>query len=463
MFVPDDTIVAVATPPGRGGIGVVRLSGPRAREVARSILDRGAEVEPRRATHTFVRARARSETAADRLDEVIVTLFPGPASYTGEDVVEISAHGSPVVLQGIVGEAMAAGARLAEPGEFTLRAFLHGRIDLVQAEAVADLVDAVTPLQARVAFDQLQGTLTRAVREIESELFDLSALLEASVDFPEEGYHFVAPEEARRRLGEAIAGLRTLLGDARRGRAVREGRQVVIVGKPNTGKSSVFNYLVGSDRAIVTPVPGTTRDLVSETASLDGLPLRVVDTAGFRSTTDLIENEGVIRAMRAATVADVVVVVLDRSRPLDDDDRAVLAPVAATGVERLVVVNKIDLPASWAEEEVGEIGGEPVRVSMTERAGLDSLRGALMAKLAGAERLEDPPGLSNIRHIELLERAGQTLERAAEVVGEAGTALPEELVLHELQEARASLEEICGRRSSEELLHHIFSRFCVGK
>jgi tRNA modification GTPase len=461
LFVPDDTIVAVATPPGRGGIGVVRISGPAARQVAQSMLDRGEDLEPRRATHTFVRAQTRAAGAGEHLDEVIVTFFPGPASYTGEDVVEVSAHGSPVVLRGILREAMAEGARLAEPGEFTLRAFLHGRIDLVQAEAVADLIDAVTPLQARVAFDQLQGTLTKAVHEIEVELFDLSALLEASVDFPEEDYHFLAPGEAGRRLAEAAAWVRALLGDARRGRAVREGRQVVIVGKSNTGKSSVFNNLVGSDRSIVTPVPGTTRDLVSETANVEGLALRVVDTAGLRQTTDVIEKEGVTRADQAATAADVVVVVLDQSRPLDEEDRAVLA--RTRGADRLVVVNKIDLPVSWGEGERREVGGDAIRVSMTEGIGLSGLRDALVAKVAGTESLQEAPAVSNIRHIELLERALRALDRAGEAVAEPGKALPEEFVLDELQEARGALEEICGRRSSDELLHHIFSRFCVGK
>ena len=460
MFVPDDTIVAVATPAGRGGIGVVRLSGPDARQVAQSMLGREEDLEPRRATHTFVRART-TERAGEQLDEVIVTFFPGPASYTGEDVVEISAHGSPVVLHGILREAMAEGVRLAEPGEFTLRAFLHGRIDLVQAEAVADLVDAVTPLQARVAFDQLQGTLTRAVHDIEAALFDLSALLEASVDFPEEGYHFLAPGEAGGRLEASAAKVRALLGGARRGRAVREGRQIVIVGKPNTGKSSVFNNLVGSARAIVTSVPGTTRDLVSEMANLEGLPLRVVDTAGLRQTVDLVESEGVIRAAQAATVADVVVVVLDQSRPLDEDDRAVLAQTR--GAERLVVVNKIDLPVAWGAEERREVGGEAIQVSMTEGTGLCGFREALVAKVAGTESLRESPAVSNIRHIELLERAMRALERASEAVAEPGEALPEEFVLDELREAREALEEICGRRSSDDLLHEIFSRFCVGK
>ena len=231
---------------------------------------------------------------------MVATYFPGPASYTGDDVVELSAHGSPVVLRAIVTAAIAAGARLAEPGEFTLRAFVNGRIDLMQAEAVADLIDAVTPLQARAAFDQLHGTLTRTIGAIDAALFDLIARLEASVDFPEEGYHFVDPDALATVAGRAASnGRDRLLADAQRGRLVREGLQIAIVGKPNVGKSSLFNALVGASRAIVTDGPGTTRDLVTEVVDLDGLRVTLVDTAGLRETSDSIEAEGVERARQA--------------------------------------------------------------------------------------------------------------------------------------------------------------------
>src|SRR5438477_4811462 len=263
-FSTTDTIVAIATPPGRGGIGVVRFSGPDARAIAGGLIACARPLEPRYATFTLVRA-------ADAIDHVVVTYFPAPHSYTGEDVVELSAHGSPVVLRAIVAAGAAGGARLAEPGEFTLRAFLNGRIDLPQAEAVADLIDAVTPLQARAAFDQLQGTLTTAIAGIDAALFDLIARLEASVDFPDEGYHFIDPDA----LAAAIDGLRErtgkLLADGGRGRLVREGLQIAIVGKPNVGKSSVFNALAGASRAIVADIPGTTRDLVTAAIDLGGL------------------------------------------------------------------------------------------------------------------------------------------------------------------------------------------------
>ena len=295
MFSTSDTIVAIATPPGRGGIGVVRLSGPEAHAVARRLLTHGGPLEPRRATFTTAVAGA-DRSRSDALDQVIATYFPAPASYTGEDVVELSAHGSPVILRAIVASAIEHGARLAEPGEFTLRAFLNGRIDLMQAEAVADLIDAVTPLQARAAFDQLQGTLTRTIGEIDAALFDLIARLEASVDFPDEAYHFVEPGELAAAIDRLSARIDALLGDARRGRLVREGLHIAIAGKPNVGKSSVFNALVGASRAIVTDVPGTTRDLVTEVVDLDGLRVTLIDTAGLRETGDLVESEGVERA-----------------------------------------------------------------------------------------------------------------------------------------------------------------------
>ncbi len=327
MFSTSDTIVAIATPPGRGALGVVRLSGPTARDVAGAILTVRQPLAPRHATFTRVRNTADTIDANDRgsstseglSDQVIATYFEHPASYTGEDVVEISAHGSPVVLHQILTVAMRAGARLAEPGEFTLRAFLHGRLDLVQAEAVADLIDAVTPLQARAAFDQLEGTLTTEIGAIDASLFDMTARFEASLDFPEEGYHFVEPTTTAAELSAIEARLARLLANAQRGRLIREGAQLVIAGRSNVGKSSLFNALLGTGRAIVTAVPGTTRDFVTEVTELHGVRIALVDTAGERSVSDAldeVEREGIERARRARSVAQLVIFVLDRSRPL---------------------------------------------------------------------------------------------------------------------------------------------------
>ena len=448
-FTLADTIVAIATPPGRGGIGVVRLSGGEARAIAGGLLACGGALEPRYATHTYVKIQP---------DEVVATFFPAPRSYTGEDVVEISAHGSPVILRAIVEAAMTAGARLAEPGEFTLRAFLNGRIDLPQAEAVADLVDAVTPLQARAAFDQLQGTLTQTIGEIDRALFDLVARLEASVDFPDEGYHFVEPAALAAEIDTIVERTRALVADARRGRLVREGLQIAIVGKPNVGKSSVFNALVGSARAIVTERPGTTRDLVTEVIDLDGLRVTLVDTAGVREADDPAEVEGVARAKGASKVADLVLAVVDRSRPLDRSDREILSQTINN--KALIVINKIDLEPAWTDDEVSEL--DPVQISATTGVGFGELRRAI-ARAVDVEPCADPPAITNVRHVALIERARDALLRAAEAVRAEGGSLPEEFVLADLQDARASLEEISGRRAPEDLLAHIFARFCIGK
>lgn len=510
-FSTTDTIVAIATPPGRGGIGVVRLSGSEARAIAGGLITHARPLEPRHATFTLVKnsgyvdpsyvldpshahvvsgfpalsesegsgtgrvvgssrtvndaeASGRtvldtepgSQTVTDAIDHVVVTYFPAPHSYTGEDVVELSAHGSPVVLRAIVAAGVACGARLAEPGEFTLRAFLNGRIDLPQAEAVADLIDAVTPLQARAAFDQLQGTLTTAIAGIDGALFDLIARLEASVDFPDEGYHFIDPGALAGAIDDLRERTRTLLAAGARGRLVREGLQIAIVGKPNVGKSSVFNALAGASRAIVTDVPGTTRDLVTEAIDLDGLRATLVDTAGLRSTTDVVEALGVERSKQAHAVADLTLLVLDRSRPLDADDRNVIAQTIDRN--RLIVANKADLPPAWRDGDAGAT----VAVSATTGAGLDELRRHIAAAL-DIELLADRPAITNVRHIALVQRAHDALARARTAALADGATLSEEFVLADLQDARSALEEVNGRRTSDDVLAHIFSKFCVGK
>jgi tRNA modification GTPase len=463
MFSTDDTIVAIATPPGRGGIGIVRLSGARARAIAERMLDR--PLGPARSA-TLARAITSAETGAGStesrpVDQVVATFFEAPASYTGEDVVELGAHGSPVVLRAIVEACVRGGARLAEAGEFTLRAFLRGKLDLVQAEAVADLVDAVTPLQARAAFDQLEGTLTIAIAGAERELFELIATFEASIDFPEEGYHFVERGEGAGRIRKLISVLDDRLRDGRRGRLVREGRQVAIVGAPNTGKSSIFNNLAGSDRAIVAAMPGTTRDLVSEVVDLAGLRVALVDTAGLRASGDLVEREGVTRAQKAGAIADAVVLVLDRSRELSDEDQMVLTQTAEQ--PRVLAANKSDLVPAWSPGEVRAGSSRLVVTSAKTGVGLDELREAIVGVLEGEEPRRDVPAITNVRHIALLERAKAALERALGALEAAGGPLPEEFVVADLQEAQAALEEVTGKRGSEDLLRHIFERFCVGK
>jgi tRNA modification GTPase len=466
-FSTQDTIVAIATPPGRGGIGVVRFSGPGALPIAQQLIAHDGALAPRHATLTYVHAippdagnrqdvgiagglplveQTQLQRAGDGcVDQVVATYFPAPRSYTGDDVVELSAHGSPVILQAILTTAVAGGARLAEPGEFTLRAFLNGRIDLMQAEAVADLIDAATPLQARAAFDQLDGTLTRAIAAIDGTLFELIARLEASVDFPDEGYHFVEPGELARSIDALLDRTTSLLADARRGRLIREGLHVAIVGGPNAGKSSLFNALVGASRAIVTEFAGTTRDLVTEVVDIGGLRVTLADTAGLRDTHDPVEALGVERSRQSAAVADLVLVVIDRSQPLRQ----------ATEYKGLIVASKSDLPPAWHDDQA-------VAVSAVTGEGIDALRRRIVGAL-DLNSARDRPAITNIRHIALVERAQRALTRArAAALGEGGS-MPEEFVLADLSDARAALEEVSGRRTPDDLLEHIFARFCIGK
>jgi tRNA modification GTPase len=462
QFSTADTIAAIATPPGRGGIGVVRLSGTDAHQIACVLVRRGEPFTPRYATLVTIQpkpdpgtdvASGFNPTSQTAIDQAIVTYFQAPASYTGEDVVEISAHGSPVVLTQIIEAALDAGARLAARGEFTLRAFLNGRIDLAQAEAVADLIDAATPLQARAAFDQLNGTLTMKIAEIDRALFDLIARLEASVDFPEEGYHFVEPGELAHAIEAILSCVDRLLHASRGGRLIRDGFQIAIVGLPNVGKSSLFNALVGSARAIVTDVPGTTRDLITESVDIGGLRATLVDTAGVRDAVDAIEVEGVYRSRKAVAVADLVLLVADRSRPAEDAWR--FAQTLGVDVPVVIVANKSDLIPAWTQSGV-------VNVSSMTGDGLDQLRREISIRLQ-LEDLEDRPAITNVRHIALVERAQAALACARQASSSDGRSLPEEFVLADLQEARSALEEITGRRTSDDLLTHIFERFCVGK
>ena len=456
MFSISDTIVAIATPHGRGGLGVVRISGPEAARVAGELVKRPLPFEPRHATLATFHAVEHEESSrepAPSIDQVVVTIFPAPNWYTGEDVAEISAHGSPVVLTAIVRSAVLSGARLAEPGEFTFRAFLNRKIDLIQAEAVADLIDAVTPLQARAAFDQLEGTLTTAIGEIERGLFDVVARLEASLDFPDEGYHFVGPREAVESLNRIIGTIDALLEQSARGRLIREGAQVAIVGAPNVGKSSLFNALLNANRAIVTPIPGTTRDALAERADIGGLSLALIDTAGVRETDDVVEKEGVARTRETLRVADLIVLVLDRSRAVEEDDRTLLDLTPAR--PRVMVWNKSDLP-----DKSGARAPDGIEVSARTGEGLEGLIAAITAALGAGEPLRDRPAITNVRHTLLLERARTALVRATNALN---GGISEEFPLLDLQEAEQSLQEITGRRTTDDLLQQIFARFCIGK
>lgn len=448
-----DTIVAVATPPGHGGVGVVRLSGPQAAAIGAALTGHAPGWPARRVTRTRV---AAGGARADAL----VTFFAAPASYTGEDVIEIAAHGNPVLLASVVDGAVALGARLARPGEFTLRAFVHGKLDLVQVEAVRDLVDAVSPAQVRAASGQLDGGVSSAIQHVAEELRGLETLLEASVDFPDEGYRFIDPQEANARLATVAARMRALVAGDARAALVRDGATVVVAGAPNVGKSSLFNALVGADRAIVTAVPGTTRDLVSERLLVDGHLVRLVDSAGLRATSDVVEAEGIRRAAEAAEAADVVLLVLDGSRPLDADDRAVMAAVDRS--RTVLVVNKSDLPRAWPADAVG--AGEDIAiVSAQSGDGVAALARRLATRLARVDTGEEDLLVTNRRQRALLADALASLDHATAEAAARGGSLPEEFVLADVRVALAALEEVTGRRTREDVLADIFATFCIGK
>lgn len=453
MEIAADTIVAVATPPGHGGVGVVRLSGPEAAAIGAALTGHAKAWRPRHVTRTHVTA------GASRAD-ALVTFFAAPASYTGEDVIEIAPHGNPVLLASVVDGAVALGARLARPGEFTLRAFVHGKLDLVQAEAVRDLVDAVSPAQVRTASGQLGGGLSSAIQQVAEELRGLETLLEASVDFPDEGYRFIDPQEANARVESVGNRMRALVAGDAQAALVRDGATVVVAGAPNVGKSSLFNALVGTDRAIVTPVPGTTRDLVSERLLVDGHLVRLVDSAGRRATSDVVEAEGIRRAAAAAESADVVLLVLDGSRLLDDDDRAVIA--AADRARTVMVVNKADLPQAWPGDALGA-SIEIAFVSARTGDGVAALARRLATRLARVDTGGEDLLVTNRRQRSLLADALACVDHATAEAGARGGSLPEEFLMADIRGALAALEEVTGRRTREDVLADIFATFCIGK
>ncbi len=443
-----DTIVAPSTPAGRSAIGIVRLSGPRAGEIACSLVP-GRDLPPRTAT-----LGALVDGNGGLVDRVVVTLFPAPASYTGENVAEISCHGSPPVLRFAAERSLELGARLAEPGEFTRRAFRNGRIDLVQAEAVRDLIDATTLYQAQVAARQSAGALSSRLRDAKRRLLELVALLEAGIDFAEDDTEIAGDDEILGRLEPVRDVVGALASGFAVGKVVRGGLRLAIVGRPNVGKSSLFNRLVGSDRAIVNAAAGTTRDLISETASFDGIPVEIVDTAGIRAAGDAIESEGVDRAWQSLQDADCALVVVDLSEEPEASDDALWRRVRRV-CPALLVGNKRDLPARWD-------GTAPLaRVSAKTGEGIDGLRASIREQaVPGLDALREGTFVTNIRQERLLREALAALACAAEG---ARAGVPHEMLLLDLYEALGPLDAITGTTTVDDILERIFSSFCIGK
>lgn len=448
----DDTIVAIATPPGRGGLGVVRLAGAEAVAIATRLLRpvHGAELRPAHATL----AQLVDLATGERMDEVLATCFAAPHSYTTDDVVEISCHGAPVVLQRVVEMALELGARLAEPGEFTARAFLNGRIDLTQAEAVRDLIDAQTLYQAKIAARQLKGELSGVLRPVKDALLALIAEMEAGVDFAEDDVPVMAAAQIEASIAAVDARLAPLEASFALGKLVHNGLTLAIVGRPNVGKSSLFNRLVERERAIVTAQPGTTRDLVTETVAIGGLPVRHVDTAGLRDALDEAESIGIRKSIEALADADLVLVVLDASAALSAADRELLADVAERAA--IVVANKADLAAdfSWS-------GALPlVKTSALTGEGIAELRAAILHAVRATGAGDGGALVTNLRQQQQVQAARGALAAASL---SAHNKVPHEMILLDLYGALRALDELTGATTVEDILNRIFSTFCIGK
>jgi tRNA modification GTPase len=474
----DDTIVAIATPPGRGGIGVVRLAGPEARLIAAPMLRLKHELEPGRAVFgelvepskeikTPILFPAGSGPAASvptqsgRIDEVVVTYFAKPHSYTTDDVIEISAHGSPVVLRHVVEICVASGARLAEPGEFTMRAFLNGRIDLTQAEAVRDLIDSQTLFQANVAAQQLGGSLSRRLQPIKRKLVELIAMLEAGIDFAEDDVSVMRDEMILAHIAGVREPLEELSASFAYGKIVHEGLTLAIVGRPNVGKSSLFNRLVERERAIVTPTPGTTRDPVTETVAIGGIPVRLIDTAGIRHALDEAESIGIQKSMEALADADLVLIVLDASQPHTKEDDELL--VQAEHRPTIVVENKSDLTDMRKTPTSGNVGrkwGTPLFTSALSGEGIADLRAEILKHIGGDAGVRESGFLTNVRHAGLINDSLLALGGAETAVT---NRIPHEMLLLDLYNSLRPLDAITGATTTDDILNLIFSTFCIGK
>jgi tRNA modification GTPase len=445
-----DTIVAIATPFARGGLGVVRLSGTRSRDIAARMLR--FPHEPRWRSWTSQFAELLDPDGAV-IDQVVVAFFERPRSYTAEDVVEISCHGAPVVLRFCLERAVEGGARIAEPGEFTLRAYVNGRIDLPQAEAVRDLIDATTLYQARVAAQQIEGSVSRRIRPLKEQLLELIALLEAGIDFAEDDISVASGEEILRRIEPIRSAVSELLRSFAAGKLVHQGFTLAIVGRPNVGKSSLFNRLLKEDRAIVTDLPGTTRDLVSEATSLEGIPVKLVDTAGIRHSQDLVETLGVERSYQAIVDADLTLLVFDLSAKVTEEDQLLFERVRDQ--RPILVGNKCDLERRFSD------CNELLAISAITGEGIVSLQEAILRRLAPHGLASPESGsVTSIRHQALLRESLDALENTARAVE---LEIPRVMLLLDLYAALRPIDAVTGATTADDILNRIFSTFCIGK
>ena len=451
-----ETIVAISTPPGRGGIGIVRLSGPEACSIAAQLV---------RLRHPLAQARARFafvvDDAGEQIDDALVTAFFAPHSYTGEELVEVAAHGSPVVLDLLVRRALSLGARLAEPGEFTRRAFLAGRIDLTQAEAVHDLIAAETLTQARQAASQLGGALSRRIAPLKQELVELIALLEAGIDFAEDDVELTPASEIARRITQLTEPLSALARSFTRGRIVHDGLTLALVGRPNAGKSSLFNRLLERERAIVTATPGTTRDTVNERISLGGIPLELVDTAGLREGEGEAEQIGIERSRQAMADAALVLAVFDASECINDEERSLLDSLANRAA--LLVLNKCDLAKDQQQPATRHALAAStlplLELSALTGEGIDALRNKILELATGGSAAESGL-LTSLRHQQAVAASLSALEDARQA---NDAAIPHEMLLLDLYRVLWALDSLTGQTTPDDVLNLIFSTFCIGK
>ena len=463
MHLDQDTIVAISTPPGRGGIGIVRLSGPASRTIAEPLLKLRHPLAPSQARF----AEVLDSQSAETLDEAVVTFFQAPNSYTAEDVVEIAAHGSPVLLDYLLRQCIASGARLAEPGEFTQRAFLAGRLDLTQAEAVHDLIESQTLHQARIAAQQLGGAISRIIAPIKQQLIALIAALEAGIDFAEDDIDLLPTTAITAQIAAIQAPLIPLEQSFTYGRILRNGFTLAIVGRPNAGKSSLFNQLVQRDRAIVTATPGTTRDLVTERVSIDGIPIDLIDTAGIRTSADHPADEaeslGIAKSREAMAAADVILLVVDlaaaATQPPTPEDSTLLATLHHRPV--IIVQNKSDLlhPQPLHAKDP-QLPHPTIQTSALLGTGIPELRAAILAKVVTTPPSSDTALLTNLRQQQSVAAALAALASAHQA---AASETPHEMLLLDLYEALQSLDALTGATTSDDILNLIFSKFCIGK
>lgn len=459
-YMLDDVIAAISTPMGVGGIGIVRMSGAGCIALADQIFS-GRKPLAEKASHTLSYGKIIEKASGAVIDEVLVSVMKAPHTYTKEDIVEINCHGGSLVTRRVLEAVLQTGARLAEPGEFTKRSFLNGRIDLTQAEAVIDLIHSKTDLSRQAAVQQLEGRLLREVREMKEEILDMTASIEAVIDYPDydiEEETYAKMDAAAERL---LRRMDALLEGAGRGKIIRDGLQTVIVGKPNVGKSSLLNWLLEEDRAIVTDIPGTTRDTVEEYLNIDGIPIKIVDTAGIRQTGDTVEQMGVEKSKAYAKQADLVLLMLDASRPLEEEDREILSFIREKNT--VVLLNKTDLEQRLSVAEVEALLPEKqvLSVSVRENKGFSQLIDALKTLfLDGHTASAEDALLGNIRHKDALYRAREAMLRCRETIA---TGMPEDFISMDLQDANRALGEITGDTSDEEIIDRIFTKFCLGK